>query len=106
MELLTRLTPAETYMLLKPTDSRLRDLMKFTLMDLLTRQVLLMPNFDTKPVQGEESLNFAYVIIGRNFAKENPKLHEMIFLFPYYKKIAAKIPFPHLIQMAFSRSKN
>lgn len=106
MELLSKLTPAETFMLLKPTDSRLSDLMKFTFMDLLARQVLQMPNFDKKPVQGEATLGFAYVIIGRNFKREVPKLHEMIFLFPFYKKQNAKVRFRHLMQMAFSRAKN
>lgn len=105
MELLSKLTPAETLMLLKPSDSRLADLMKFTLMDLLARQVLQMPNFDAKPVQGNATLGFAYVIIGQNFKREEPKLHEMIFLFPYYKKPKSKILFQHLIQMALSASK-
>ncbi|MBA2422690.1 MAG: hypothetical protein H0V61_05650 [Chitinophagales bacterium] len=105
MELLSKLTPAETLMLLKPSDSRLRDLMKFTLMDLLARHVLQMPNFDKQPVQGTATLHFAYVIVGRTFKREEPKLHEMIFLYPYYKKPNAKILFRHLIQMALKASK-
>jgi hypothetical protein len=74
-------------------------------MDLVTKQVLQLPNFDKKPVQGQATLGFAYVIIGRNFMREEPALHEMIFLFPFYKKLKATIRFRHLIQMAFSRTK-
>jgi hypothetical protein len=105
MELLSKLSPAETLMLLKPSESRLRDLMKFTLMDLIARNVLQMPNFDMQPIQGKATLGIAYVLIGKNFKREEPKLHEMIFLFPYYKKPQAKIRFRHLVQMAFSAAK-
>ncbi|MBK9732586.1 MAG: hypothetical protein IPO83_15135 [Chitinophagaceae bacterium] len=105
MELLTKLTPAETLLLLKPTESRLRDFMKYTLMDLLARQVLQLLNYDIQPVQGNATLAFAYVIAGKNFKKEEPKLHEMIFLYPFYKKPKAKILFTHFIQIAFKTAK-
>lgn len=105
MELLTKLTPAETLLLLKPSESRLRDLMKFTLMDLLARQVLQLINFDKQPAQGDANLGVAYIIAGKNFKKEKPKLHEMIFLFQFYKKPKAKILFRHFIQMSFKAAK-
>lgn len=105
MELLSRLSPAETLLLLKPFESRLRDFMKFTLMDLLARQVVQLINYDKHPVQGDATLSFAYVIAGKNLKKEEPRLHEMIFLYPFYKKPKAKILFNHYIQMAFKAAK-
>lgn len=105
MELLAKLSPAETLLLLRPYESRLRDFMKFTLMDLLTRQVLHLLNYDMQPVQGNATLSLAYVVTGKNFKKEEPLLHEMIFLYPFYKKPTSKILFTHFIQMAYKAAK-
>lgn len=105
MELLSKLSPAETLLLLRPFESRLRDFMKFTLMDLITRQEVQLINYDQHPVQGNVTLAFAYVIAGKNLKKRDPKLHEMIFLYPFYKKPKAKILFSHYIQMAFKTAK-
>lgn len=105
MELLSKLSPAETLMLLRPYESRLRDFMQFTMMDLLTRQALHLLNYDMQPVQGNATLSLAYVVAGRNFKKEEPLLHEMIFLYPFYKKPASKILFTHFIQIAIKASK-
>ena len=106
MELLSRITPAETLMLLKPTDSRMRDLMKFTVMDLILRQVLFVEHLQRKTVQGNRMIGYLYVFAGRNFRREKPTLHEMVFLYPYYKRPRAKIIFHHLLQMAYSHAKN
>ncbi len=105
MELLAKLSPAETLLLLRPFESRLRDFMKYTLMDLLTRQVLHLLNYDMQPVQGNATLSLAYVVVGKNFKKEEPLLHEMIFLYPFYKKPKSRILFTHFIQMAFKAAK-
>lgn len=105
MELLTKLSPAETLLLLRPFESRLRDFMKYTLMDLLTRQVLHLLNYDRQPVQGNATLSLAYVVVGKKFKMEEPLLHEMIFLYPFYKKPKSKILFTHFIQMAYKAAK-
>jgi hypothetical protein len=105
MELLTKLTPAETLFILQPA-SLLNELMKYTLMDLLMQEKLALPNFDPKPVQGNARLGFARVTIGKNFQRDEPKLHEMIFLFPYYKKPGKRIVMKHLLQMGLSAAKN
>lgn len=105
MELLSKLTPAETLLLLKPYESKLRDFLKFTLMDLFTRQVVQLVNFDVKPVQGNANLSLAYVITGINFKKDEPSLHEMILLYPFYKKPKLKILFTHYIQIAIKAAR-
>src|ERR1043165_332979 len=105
MELLTKLTPAETLFILKPK-SLLRDLMKYTMMDLLLQEKLALINFDPKPVQGSVRLGFAGVVAGRKFQREEPKLHEMVFLFPYYKKPHKRIVLRHLLQMALNTARS
>ena len=99
MELLTKITPAETLFILKP-DSFLKDLMKYTMMDLLMQEKLTLINFDPHPVQGSQRFGYAGVMIGKNFQREEPKLHEMIFLFPFYKRPQKRIVVKHLLQMA------
>ena len=105
MELLTKLTPAETLFILRPA-SLLRDFMKYTMMDLLLQEKLVLINFDPKPVQGASRLGYTGVMIGRNFQREEPKLHEMIFLFPFYKNPKKRIVFRHLIQLAMNTAKS
>lgn len=105
MELLKRLTPAETLFILQPA-SLLNELMKYTLMDLLLQEKLALVNFDPKPVQGKPRLGYARVVIGKNFQKDEPKLHEMIFLFPFYKKPRKRIVLMHLLQMGMSAAKS
>jgi hypothetical protein len=105
MELLGKLTPAETLFILQPS-SLLNELMMYTLMDLLMQEKLALTNFDPNPVQGKPRLGYARVTIGKNFQKDPPKLHEMIFLFPFYKKPKKKIVLRHLLQMAMSAAKS
>jgi len=105
MELLTKLTPAETLLILQP-QSLLNELMMYTLTDLIMQERLALPGFDPKPVQGKPRLGYARVTIGKNFQKEPPKLHEMIFLFPFYKKPGKRIVLRHLVQMAMSAAKS
>ena len=105
MDLISKLTPAETLLLLRPSEARLRDFMKYTFMDLLARKVLMLINYDQHPVQGNATLAFAYVKAGVNLRMQKPRLHEMIFLYPFYKKEQSKILFNHLVQMAYKVSK-
>ncbi|HYV95706.1 MAG TPA: hypothetical protein VE978_28300 [Chitinophagales bacterium] len=105
MELLTKLTPAETLFILKP-DSLLRDLMKYTMMDLLLQEKLALINFEPKVVQGTSRLGYVGVMIGRKFQQVEPKLHEMIFLFPFYKRPRKRIVFRHLLQMGMSTARS
>ncbi|MEO5675430.1 MAG: hypothetical protein ABIQ74_12365 [Chitinophagales bacterium] len=105
MKILTELTPSETMLILKPA-ALVRDLMKYAMMDLLMQEKLSLINFEVKPVQGLARLGFAGVVAGKNFKKEEPKLHEMIFLFPFYRKPEKQIIFRHLLQMALSAAKN
>jgi hypothetical protein len=99
--LLATLTPAETLYLLKP-QSTLRELLKFTLTDLLLQEQLDMVQIDRNPVQGETRLADSVLVAGKKFKAQEPKLHEMVFLYPYFKKPRRRIVLRHLIQIAMS----
>jgi hypothetical protein len=105
VDILQKIAPAETLFILHP-ESSLRDLMKYTFMNLLMQEVLVLINFDPKPVQGAARLGFAGVMIGKRFKQSEPRLHEMVFLFPFYKKPAKRIVVRHLLQMALDAAKN
>ena len=105
MELLTKLAPTQTLLILKPA-STVNDLIKYTLMDLLLQDKLKLMNFELNPVQGSGRLGFARVAIGKNFQQEEAKLHEMVFLFPFYRMPAKTIVMLHLLQMGMQAAKN
>lgn len=76
------------------------------MMDLLMQEKLALINFDLTPVQGVSRLGFSGIIIGKNFQKKEPRLHEMVFLFPFYRKPQKRIVFRHLMQMALNAANN
>ncbi len=105
MDLLSKLSPAETLLILKPA-STMADLMKFTLMDLLMKEELMVSGYESNELLGKARLGFARIVRGKKFKLNEPKLHEMIFLFPFYKKPESKIVFKHLLQMAMNTAKS
>jgi len=103
--LLSKLSPAHSLYLLKP-ESTLRELLTYTLMDLILQERLHLVNFDPKPVLGNTRLGFAAVVPGKKFQQEKAFLHEMIFLFPFYRKPDSRIVMRHLMQMGLNTSRS
>ncbi|WP_027421244.1 hypothetical protein [Crocinitomix catalasitica] len=110
MEILSKLSPAETMLLIDST-CRYKDMLKFTFMDLLLKRVIeikvenkkvLARDKYAKKVQVIKSYN--YVVKGRNFIKYKPKGHELVFLSPYQKSTSIKILFKHLIKVVYENS--
>lgn len=99
--LLSTLAPAQTALLLQP-DCTLRELLKLTLMDLLLQERLQWVPVEHSPVQGEAKLSNARLAVGGKFKLQEPLLHEMVFLYPFFKKPKSKIVLRHLIQIAIS----
>lgn len=99
--LLGVLAPAQTALLLRP-ECALGELLKLTLMDLLLQERLQWVPVESNPVQGETKLSNARLAVGSKFKMREPLLHEMVFLYPFYKKPKSKIVLRHLIQIAIS----
>ena len=68
-DLLSKLAPAQTLYIIKPVVV-LRELLKFTFMDLVLREWLQLTRYDPHPVQGESRLGDALVVPGKNFKQE------------------------------------
>lgn len=105
LQLLSKLSPAQTVYILRP-NSLLRDLLKYTLMDLILQEKLQLLNYDPTPVQGASRLGYAFVIAGKKFTGEKPQLHEMVFLFPFYRKKSARLVMKHLMQMGLNAARS
>ncbi|MFI5134575.1 MAG: hypothetical protein ACHQD9_01860 [Chitinophagales bacterium] len=105
LELLSKLSPAQTVYVLRP-NSLLRDLLKYTLMDLILQERLQLVNYDPNPVQGMPRLGYAFVVTGKKFMDEKPQLHEMVFLFPFYRKKNSRPVMRHLMQMALNAARS
>lgn len=110
MKLLTKLTPAETMILIN-TASSLKDMMKFTFMDLLLKKIInikvekkkvFIRDKYAKKVEIIKSYN--YIVKGKNFNYYSPEKHETVFLSAYDKTTSIKILFKHLIKMAYENA--
>ncbi|WP_044205608.1 hypothetical protein [Flammeovirga sp. OC4] len=82
-----KLTPAQTYMILKPIKSKNTDLMKYALLDLLYKEILELEQ-EWKyphPRRRRESL-FIYITRGKNFDQYIEKPHQDIFIQSFTSK--------------------
>lgn len=110
MKLLSTLSPAET-MLVIDSSCSLKDMMKYTFMDLLLKRVIEIKVENTRVLARDKYAkkvevikSYNYVIKGKNFDKYNPKVNELIFLAPYQKSTSIKILFKHLVKMAYENA--
>ncbi|MEO1049109.1 MAG: hypothetical protein AAFX87_00670 [Bacteroidota bacterium] len=93
MEYLNQLTPAETKLIMYPSGTQFRELLKLTFADLVLKGVLKVTRTE------EDGENFL-VSAGKNFEQYSPQLHEAVFLSPFIKSPDIEILLRHLIAMA------
>jgi len=110
MKLLSTLIPAET-MLILDSSCTLKDMMKFTFMDLLLKRVIEIKVEKNRVVQRDKYAkkvevikSYTYVLKGKNFDKYKPKRHELVFLRPFQKDSSIKILFKHFVKMAYENT--
>ncbi len=98
MKYLSKLTPAETILILKG-GAPVRGLLKATFMDLLLKEVLEIVEVAQQPDKNGKVLVYKYVARGKNFANHKPLQHERVYLSPYYQSGSIKILLTHLLKM-------
>lgn len=99
-------TPAETHLLLYGAASSLKDLLKVTFMDLILKKVIQTVDYFRTPKGNQKPRFYKYIMIDKNFASYQPKLHELVFLTPFYVNAHEKILFRHLIAKGYHNSKS
>jgi uncharacterized membrane protein YgcG len=103
---LSKLSPAETLIVLQDKNASIRELLKVTFMDLLLKQVL-----KTYEVQRQESSRdkdgfYKYVEIGKNFWTYQPLPHENIFLAPFQKSNSLQILFRNMVKTGYQNARS
>ncbi len=105
MKLLSKLSPAETLLIVENSSSSLKDLMKFTFMDLLLKRVLEIKIVHKKAHPRDKYIReYNYVVAGKNIEKYKPKEHELIYLSPYLKNKEISLLFRHVIKMGYEQT--
>lgn len=105
MKILSKITPAETISIKDCTSVQLKDLMKYTFMDLLLKKVIEIKEINKKSHPNDKhDTTYTYVVSSKNFNKYKPKNHELIYLSPFIKSQSIQILFKNFIKMAYDSS--
>jgi len=98
MEILTKLTPAETYLLRDGNTASYQNLLKYTLVDLLFKKVLKSV-YRTSGSEKDDKVH--YIAVGENYSSYKPKVHEQVFLSAFTFSRDLEVIFDQLIKMGF-----
>lgn len=104
MEILTKLTPAETYLLYEKSNCEFKNLLKYTLVDLLIKKVLISEDVEQQSHPSSPIRIVRYVSIGPNFKSHTPRPHELPFLKPFQKSQELQLLFKHLVKVSYENS--
>ncbi|MDX1446107.1 hypothetical protein, partial [Lishizhenia sp.] len=104
---LSKLKPAETLLIMKGENAAFKDLMKYTLMDLILKQVLEIKETVRRVKRGRrfKDKRIKYVVKGNNFDNYSPNIFEIIYLSTYQHTPEIKIVLSKLIKVAYSAAK-
>ncbi|EDP96177.1 hypothetical protein U8527_14795 [Kordia algicida OT-1] len=104
MKLLSTIAPAETILIQQGSAAQLKNLLKFTFMDLLLKKVLKIVEVEKQPHPRDEVRVYTYVETGKNFEKYTAKNHELIFLRPFKEEASIQILFKHYVKIIYEAS--
>lgn len=107
METLKKLTPAETLIMRDTSKTSFRDLLKFTLIDLILKKVLVVKS-DVVDSENETESHVAYKNLekGPAFDGYEPKEHEWIYLTAFKEDPELSIQFKHMVKIGWDSAKS
>lgn len=100
---LSEFTPAETLLLTKGSNVLLKDLLKYTFMDLLLRKVLLLTRKKYQPDARSKGVTMKYISAGTAFNSYQALSHEQVFTSPFLQG-KRNIQFRFMIKMAVEQA--
>jgi len=103
---LSRLTPAETLILKNGDKAPLSDLLKYTLMDLLLKQVLVIEEVQRQSNSRDPIRIYKYIAAGTNFVKYQFRSHEIVFLSMFQENAEIRLLFRNLVKVAYQNAKS
>src|SRR5688500_7078005 len=104
MKHLSKLTPAETLCLKNGPETPLQDLLKYTVMDLLLKQVLVLEEVQRQPNPRDPVRIYKYATTGRNFESYRSKRHERVFISPFQNDRALRILFRNMVKVGYQNA--
>jgi hypothetical protein len=105
MKYLSTLRPAETLLLLKGKRTDIKELLNFTFIDLLMKEVLEIVTI-SKPVGPQDEMrDHKYVVRGKKFSDYTARGHEIVYLSPYRLTSSLEIPVKTLFEIGFQNSR-
>jgi hypothetical protein len=103
-DILQKIRPAELLIFKNGTSVEFKDLLKYTFLDLLLRQVLKTSNVQKQAHKRDRVRTYTYVQRGHNFNSYEAKGFELVFLSAFEKSPQIKILFKHLVAMSFENT--
>lgn len=102
MKHLSQLSPAECLLILNGSRVSMKELLKYTFLDLVLRRVLQVVEVE-KPISLREgSRTYKYIKLGINFKTYYPRDHEQVFLMPFQKSDQNAILIRHFIKLGYN----
>ena len=106
MKYLTKLTPAETLIVLTGDKTPLSELLKYTFMDLLLKQVLSIKEVQDQAGERDPVRIIKYVREGEKFNQHHDRLHESVILSVFQKTPDVSILFRNLVKIAYQNARH
>lgn len=101
MEILSKITPAETLLIQKGGSASLKELLKFTMMDLLLKKVLDIETLEDE--LDEEGNPLKIIKKGSEFDNYQALPHELPFAEPFQKSSDLEVLFKDLIKIVYEK---
>jgi hypothetical protein len=103
--ILSKLTPAETLLIKDGSQASVKELLKYTLMDLLLKQVLMIENVERhQPNMRDAARTYKYVSIGKNFNGYAALPHELAFLSTFQRNCDTRMLFRNCVQVGYQNA--
>ena len=106
MEILTKLAPAQVHLIREGADATLKDLLKYTLANLLLREILILEEREDQTHPNSIPRELTYIFPGQNFKNYQCQPHEMCFLETFYESDDIEVMFKHLIKAAYQNARS
>lgn len=102
--LLSKLTPAETLLVKDGSKAPVRDLLKYTFMDLLLKRVLMIEDVERQVSMRDPIRTYKYVCAGENFRRHTILPHELTFLLPYRRNPDTRMLFRNCVEIGYENA--
>lgn len=104
MNQLNKLRPAETLLIRSGPAAPLKDLLKYTLMDLMYKQVLELEEMKIQTDLQNSFKTYRYISIGKRFYDYTGLAHEKVFLSPFLQNNILKLLFNNAVRIGYENA--